>query len=124
VKTSPLFGLESEFANLAADSLSPTRVICAYWIGRRKRDDDLPVLRQLAKDKDSRVRVLTIKNRERQSDATKANTSSQGLKRAARRIRREKARLASHITTREFGSEVSKHFSGTFWIAPISFLRF
>jgi hypothetical protein len=57
VETFPLCGLESQFAALAADPVPFVRTICAYWLGRTKRDDDLPLLRELGKDQDSGVRT-------------------------------------------------------------------
>jgi hypothetical protein len=60
-KTVPLCGLESQFATLAGDPTPSVRTICAYWIGRKKRGEDLPLLRELAKDQDSGVRTAAMK---------------------------------------------------------------
>jgi HEAT repeat protein len=60
VKTIPLCGLESQFATLADDPVPSVRRICAQWIGRTKDDDDLPLLRNLAKDQDHDVRTAAM----------------------------------------------------------------
>jgi HEAT repeat protein len=59
-RTFPLRDLESQFADLAADSIPFIRVTCAQWIGRTKRDEYLPLLRELAKDADLNVRTAAI----------------------------------------------------------------
>jgi len=59
-ETFPLCGVESQFATLAADPVPFIRVLCAQWIGRTKRDDDLPLLRELAEDQDWRVRARVV----------------------------------------------------------------
>jgi hypothetical protein len=56
----PLCGLESQFATLAADQVPSIRAICAQWIGRTKREEDLPLLRGLAMDQDSDVRARAV----------------------------------------------------------------
>src|SRR5208283_3926961 len=61
VKTFPLPGLESQFAALAIDPVPFIRVICGQWIGRTKRDEDLPLLRELVKDQEWQVRVGAVK---------------------------------------------------------------
>jgi HEAT repeat protein len=55
VKAFPLSGLECQFAALAGDQTTSVRTMCAYWIDRTKRNDDLPLLRKLAKDQDPNV---------------------------------------------------------------------
>ena len=60
-ETFPLCGLESQFAALAADPVPSVRAICAQWIGRTKRDDDLPLLGELALDRDTDVRLAAVK---------------------------------------------------------------
>ena len=57
VETFPLCGLESQFTALAGDPAPSVRTICAQWIGRTKRGDDLPLLRELTKDRNSDVRA-------------------------------------------------------------------
>jgi HEAT repeat protein len=60
-KTFPLSGLESQFTALAVDSVPSIREICAQWIGRAKRGEDLPLLRELAKDRNPAVRLAAVK---------------------------------------------------------------
>jgi HEAT repeat protein len=60
VETFPLYGLESQFAALAADPAPFIRAICAQWISRTKRDEDLPLLRKLAKDQNWGVRLAAV----------------------------------------------------------------
>ena len=60
MKAFPLCGLESQFAALAGDSTPSVRTMCAYWIGRTKRDDDLPLLRKLARDPDPNVHAAAV----------------------------------------------------------------
>jgi HEAT repeat protein len=61
VKTFPIRGLESQFTALAADPVPSVREICGQWIGRTKRDEDLPLLRQLAKDENPAVRAAAVR---------------------------------------------------------------
>jgi HEAT repeat protein len=56
-ETFPLSGLESQFAALAADPAPFIRTICAQWISRTKRDEDLPMLGKLVNDANSGVRL-------------------------------------------------------------------
>jgi HEAT repeat protein len=49
--------MESQLAAFAADTIPSIRAICAQWIGRTKRDENLPPLRELAKDQNSEVRA-------------------------------------------------------------------
>jgi HEAT repeat protein len=60
VKAFPLSGLESQFATFAGDTTPSIRAICAYWIGRTQRDENLPQLRELAKDQDLDVRAAAV----------------------------------------------------------------
>jgi hypothetical protein len=86
----PLCGLESQFAALAADTVPFVRVISAQWIGRSERDDDLSVLRQLAKDQDSRVRVCAV-----EALASFARTEDLSLLRELAKDQDEKVRAAT-----------------------------
>ena len=65
VETFPSIGLESEFATLAVNPSPFIRVVCAQWIGRTKREEDLPLLRELAKDKDRNVLTVYVQRRSR-----------------------------------------------------------
>jgi HEAT repeat protein len=60
VKTFPFSGLESQFAALAGDPTPSVGTICAYWIGRTKSGDDLPLVRELARDQDAGVCAETV----------------------------------------------------------------
>jgi hypothetical protein len=57
VERFPLDGLDTQFAALAEDPTPSVRAICAQWIDRAKRHEDLPLLRKLARDQDSYVRA-------------------------------------------------------------------
>jgi HEAT repeat protein len=61
VKTFPLCDLESQFAALATDPVPSIRAICAQWIARTKREEDLPLLRKLAKDEERAVRAEAVR---------------------------------------------------------------
>jgi HEAT repeat protein len=57
----PICGLESHFAALAVDLVPSIRAICAQWIGRTIREEDLPLLRKLAKDEKRAVRAEAVR---------------------------------------------------------------
>src|SRR5271165_4385201 len=61
VKTFPLCGLESQFTALAADPIPSIRAICAQWIGRTIREEDLPLLLELARDQERAVRAAAAR---------------------------------------------------------------
>jgi hypothetical protein len=60
VKAFPLCGLEPQFSVLATDAVPSIRAICAQWIGRAERNEDLPLLRYLVKDSGLDVRRAAL----------------------------------------------------------------
>jgi hypothetical protein len=60
VETFPLSGLQAQFAVLAADTVPSIRAICAQWIGRARRHEDLPLLHELVKDPYPAVRAAAV----------------------------------------------------------------